>query len=352
MRRILTSNTFDGYNNTKLVLLSVWRSVIFRGMDIRHLRYFVAVAEALSFAGAARGLHMSQPPLSKRIAELEEDLGVRLFHRSSRDVSLTEAGETLLPEARAAVGAFDAAMRVARSLSPTGSRRLRIALTPDTSRDLVLDIVAQLQQREIEVHITEAPTAEQLRLLEAGEIDIGVVRHPFDSRGLWVSPTLAQPLGAVLDAAHPLAQRESLSLVELAPFPLVHFQREMAPGLYDEMLNLCREGGYTPLKILHGVRSTVALLKTEAAVMFAPERLIKRRGQSGTKELVWLPLDGSPLHWWTSVVCKASALVGTVRYATDVVAGSMQKLEAWQPMSRPTNDITARNGGGSGPGTP
>jgi len=305
-------------------------------MDIRHFRYFVAVAETLSFVKAARDLHMSQPPLSKRIAELEEELGVRLFHRTSREVWLTEAGESLLPQARNTVRAFDATMRVARSLSPSESRRLRIALPPETSRDLLLDVVRRLQEREIEVHVAEASTAEQQRLLDAGEIDIGVLRHPFDSRGLWVSAPLGQPLGVVLDAAHPLAAVPKLSLPDLSPYPLVHFQKHLAPDLYDEMLELCRVGGYVPPKILHGVRTTVALLKTESAVTFAPERLIKRRGQSGTKELVWRILEGSPMNWWTSVVCKSSAFVGFTRYATDVISASMQQHENWKPMPRPS----------------
>jgi len=103
-------------------------------LDIRHMRYFAAVAGALSFAKAARALHMSQPPLSKRILDFEEELGVRLFDRSRKQVTLTAAGEALLPQARAAVAAFDSAMRIARAISPAQSKRLSVALPPDTSR--------------------------------------------------------------------------------------------------------------------------------------------------------------------------------------------------------------------------
>src|SRR5262249_54425544 len=157
-----------------------------RPMDIRHLRYFVAVADALSFAKAARDLHLSQPPLSKRIADLEHELGMRLFERSSRRVALTAAGTRVLPHAKAAVRGFDAALRAARAIAP--SHRLRIALPPETSRSVLLEVIDRLRREHVEVDLAERMTAEQRRLLDSGEIDVGVLRHPFDARGLRVAP--------------------------------------------------------------------------------------------------------------------------------------------------------------------
>jgi DNA-binding transcriptional LysR family regulator len=303
-------------------------------MDIRHFRYFVAVAEALSFAKAARELHMSQPPLSKRIADLEEELGVRLFDRTSRKVDLTAAGEAFLPKARDAVRSFDAALREARSLSPSQSRHLRIALPPETSRSLLSGLVTRLQRDRVEVHVVEASTAEQQRLIATGEVDVGVLRHPFEKRGLRVSPPLGQALGIVIDARHPLAKMDRLRLSDLSPYALVHFQRHFSPGLYDELLDLCRAGGYVPSRILHGVRMTAALLRTESAVTLATERLLARRGEAGSKELAWRPLEGSPVHWWTSVVCRSDEYVGLTRVAVDVVSASLQQYENWVPMPR------------------
>ncbi|WP_439406551.1 LysR family transcriptional regulator [Bradyrhizobium sp. DASA03076] len=309
-------------------------------MDIRHFRYFVAVAEALSFARAARALHMSQPPLSKRIADLEQELGVRLFNRTSKRVELTTAGEVLLPQAREAVRAFDAALRVARSLSPTQSRRLRIALPPETSRSVLLEIVSRLQE-QVEVQLVEATTAEQQRLLAAGETDIAVLRHPFEKRGLRVSAPLGQPLGIVVAAEHPLTKLDKLHLSDLTPYALVLFQRHLAPGLYNELLDLCRAGGYVPRRILHCARMTQALLSTESAVTLVPERLLRRRGEAGSKEFIWRPLEGSPIHWWTSVVCRSDECVGLTRVAVDVIFASLQQHEGWVPMPRP---VSARVG--------
>ncbi|MFT3821474.1 MAG: LysR family transcriptional regulator [Rubrivivax sp.] len=304
-------------------------------MNIRHLRYFVAVAEALSFAKAARELHMSQPPLSKRIAEMEEVLGVRLFDRSSKSVTLTATGQALLPRAREAVRAFDAAVRVARSLTPAAARPLRIATPVETSRTVLLDIVSKLHREGLEVDMSEASTPEQERLLAESEIDIGVFRYPIDLHGLKISAPLAQPLGVLMGSGHPLAKRESLQLTELQPYPLALFHRHMHPGLHDEWLERCRSHGYVPPKILYGAKLMLMLLVNENAVTFVREKLLMRRGQSGTGELVWRPLEGSPILWWTSAMCRAQDWNPSTRLAMNVISQSLQEREQWVPMARP-----------------
>jgi DNA-binding transcriptional LysR family regulator len=187
----------------------------------------------------------------------------------------------------------------------------------------------------VEVHVVEASTAEQQRLIAAGEVDVGVLRYPFEKRGLRVSRPLGQALGVVIDAKHPLAKMNKLRLSDLTPYALVHFQRHFSPGFYDELLDLCRAGGYVPPRILHGVRMTAALLRTESAVTLATERLLRRRGEAGSKEFIWRPLEGSPIHWWTSVVCRSDEYVGLTRVAADVVFASLQQYENWVPMPRP-----------------
>jgi DNA-binding transcriptional LysR family regulator len=207
---------------------------------------------------------------------------------------------------------------------------------------VLLDVVNELTRANVEVNIAEAMTAEQMRLLESGDIDVGVLRYPFDARGLKISAPLRQPLGVLMHSSHPLAARASVALSELQPYPLVHFQRHFAPGLYDELLELCRAGGYAPQRILHGVRMTAALLTSESAVSLATERLLNRRGQAGTREFVWKPISGEPIGWWTSAVCRANDWDSLTRLAVGVVVNALQAHENWVPHPRPGNAARRR----------
>lgn len=308
------------------------------------MRYFVTVAQTLSFAKAARELHMTQPPLSKRIAEMEETLGARLFDRSSKKVALTSAGEALLPQAREAVKAFDSAARVARALSPAQIRPMHIAMTTETSRSVLLDVVSRLHREQIEVSMSELGTPEQERLLAAGEIDLGVFHYPFDASGLKVSPPLALPLGVLMATGHPLARRETLRLTDLEPYSLVLFQRHVHPKLHDELLEVCRANGYVPPKIHYGVKLTAPILINEQAITLVREKLLKRRGQAGSGELVWKPLEGTPIVWWTSAVCRAQDWDRRMGLAMSVISESLQQHEQWVPMPRPAGRAgTARS---------
>lgn len=298
-------------------------------MELRHFRYFLAVAEFLSFVKAARSLHMSQPPLSKRISDMEEELGVRLFDRTSKRVELTRAGLALLPHARNAVNAFDAALRQAQSQSPNRSRRLRVALPPESSRTMFTELVNRLQSARIEVEPVEAYTADQQRLLLAGEIDVGVLRHPFDTRGLRLSRPVGQALGVILNANHPLAQYERIRMSDLVAYPLVQFERRCAPGLYDDLLRLCAAEGYIPRQIFHGIRITSTLLHTEQAVSLTTQRFLRRRGTDGTREIVWRPLEGDPIHWWTSAVCREDEYSSATKTAMEIVLSTLCEKEHW-----------------------
>jgi DNA-binding transcriptional LysR family regulator len=298
-------------------------------VEIRHLRYFIAVAEQLSFSKAAQALHMSQPPLSKRISDLEAELGVRLFDRTHKRIEMTAVGLALLPHARLAVQAFDEAARAATVLLPSGARKLKIALPPETSRYVILDIVNRLSRERIEISIIEASTAEQCQLLEAAEIDLGVVRQPCVVRGLRSSYTLRQELGVLLHSAHPLATRATITLSSLQSFPLVMFPRASSPGLYDDLLRLCRVGGYTPERILHGVRMTAALLITESAVTLTTERILRRRLHGGLRELEWKKLEGEPIHWRTSTMRRSFDHDPLTALAEQVVVDALQNHEQW-----------------------
>lgn len=275
-------------------------------MEIRHLRYFVAVAEELHFGRAAERLHMSQPPLSKRVAELERELGVVLLVRTSRHVELSPEGRRLLPVAREALRAFDAVQFHGRHLAPT--RALRIGFPTDTGRDVLGELEEGLLEVGLRLEWVEATTAEQRRLLDEGRIDIGVLRLPLDQSGLWLSDPLRQELGVITAPDHPLSGDSPIALSALTGQRLLMFSRSIAPGLYDDLLAQCMESGFHPDEITEGIRSSDSLvvqreLATGAAVMFGTREWASRTGT-----FRWRPVRDGALHWDTSVACRRDAV--------------------------------------------
>ncbi|MFI7680038.1 LysR family transcriptional regulator [Actinophytocola sp. NPDC049390] len=183
-------------------------------MDSRELRYFVAVAEELNFGRAATRLGMAQPPLSRAIQQLERRMGVALFERTSRQVSLTPAGEVLLREGRRALTALSAAERRARR----AGTRLVLAMKPDSDGGLVEKIMAEYAASpapvEVEVHI--CGIGQQARLLREGEADAALLRFPHDdAEGLAYEELLTEQEVAVLPRTHRLADRPALRLADL-----------------------------------------------------------------------------------------------------------------------------------------
>ena len=189
-------------------------------LELRQLRYFVAVAEELHFTRAAERLHMAQPALSTRIRELERAAGTPLFSRSTRQVALTAAGEALLPHARAAIEAADrAGEKMERARGTEGPLRMgRVAgtQTPLTSR--VLSVFSE-RYPDVRVDPVEHDFSDPSAGLRSGEVAISLVCAPIDETGLRLEPLERRPLVAVLSERHPLAGREAIAVAELFDYP-------------------------------------------------------------------------------------------------------------------------------------
>ena len=186
-------------------------------LEARQLRYFVAVAEELHFGRAAERLGMAQPPLSRAIRELERQLGVLLLTRTTRQVTLTPAGEVLLRDARTALEAISAAGRRARHAGEA-TPRLRLALKPDIDGGLlpqILDAYAR-EQAALPVELVLGRVGEQAQTVRDGRADATLLLAPFDDRGLDYEPLVTEPFLVAMAAADPLATRPCLRLAELA----------------------------------------------------------------------------------------------------------------------------------------
>ncbi|HET6859613.1 MAG TPA: LysR substrate-binding domain-containing protein [Streptomyces sp.] len=185
-------------------------------MELRTLRYFVAVAEELHFGRAATRLHMSQPPLSRAIKQLETEVGATLFDRSSAGVALTAVGAVLLDEARALLDQADR-LRV-RVAAAAGATSLTVGILGDSSDPGAARLADAYRRRHprVEVRIRETDLTDPTCGLHAGLVDIALTRGPFDETGLTVHELRTDPVGALLRADDPLAGRDRLKLADLA----------------------------------------------------------------------------------------------------------------------------------------
>ncbi|MEV5709158.1 LysR substrate-binding domain-containing protein [Actinoallomurus sp. NPDC052274] len=272
-------------------------------MELRHLRYFVVLAEELHFGRAAERLHMAQPPLSQRIRDLERELGVTLFDRTRQRVRLTEAGALLLEHARPILEGSEAAREAMRRIRPGAAGVLRAGVPPDTVplalRTLVTTFAERVPDVLLELH--ELTTEAQLAKLREGELDVGLVRHPCDTVGLTSGPVVHRRLGVILPERHHAADHEVVRLRVLSGSPLVIFPREMAPRLYDHMLATCRDNGFLPGAIRHARNPQFV-----HGLVLAGLGVHLNEPPAGALPpgLVWRPIDEPRLTWSTSVVWR------------------------------------------------
>ncbi|MFI0451375.1 LysR family transcriptional regulator [Actinomadura sp. 6N118] len=185
-------------------------------LEARQLRYFVTVAEELNFGRAAERLGMTQPPLSRAIRGLERQLGVHLLERTTRQVTLTPAGEVFLRDARTALEAIAAAGRRARHAARPAPR-LRLAMKADTDAGLLPRILSAYQDEDaaLAVELVLGGRGEQAQALREGRADVGLLVSPFDDRDLDFEPLLTEPRVVALASTDPLADRPSLRLADL-----------------------------------------------------------------------------------------------------------------------------------------
>ena len=220
-------------------------------MELRHLRYFVAVAEELHFRRAAERLHVAQPAVSEQIRKLEAELGVRLFDRSHRGVALTDAGAAMLDEARRVLVQADVAQRAAREANERAIGRLRIGYLPDALPVEVPRLLRRFSAIAPGIRVT-LETGAARQLLEGvrdGRIDIAVTCLPAPVSGLRVVPIVEEGTVAAVPENHPCANDSKILLSGLEHTPLVQFGRAMNPAFYEGVLGACAAAGIAPALI-------------------------------------------------------------------------------------------------------
>ncbi|MCS3415692.1 LysR family transcriptional regulator [Pseudomonas yamanorum] len=220
-------------------------------MELRHLRYFIAVAEELHFGRAAQVLGISQPPLSQQIQALEQEIGARLFERTNRRVELSEAGRLFLQEARLVLAQVDKAADVARRAQLGELGELKIGFTSSAPfNSSIPQAIFAFRQAFAAVHLNlqEMSSTEVAESLVDESIQVGLMRPLPLPDSLSVVELMREPLVAVLNAGHPLVEgsERGLHLAQLAEEPFVFFPRTYGSGLYAQLLNLARDAGFSP----------------------------------------------------------------------------------------------------------
>ncbi|CAI8822688.1 MULTISPECIES: LysR family transcriptional regulator [Pseudomonas] len=220
-------------------------------MELRHLRYFIAVAEELHFGRAAQNLGISQPPLSQQIQALEQELGARLFERTNRRVELSEAGRLFLEEARLVLAQVDKAADVARRAQLGELGEMKIGFTSSAPfNSSIPKAIHAFRQRFPAVHLNlkEMSSRDVADALLDESIEVGLMRPLALPESLNVVELFREPLVAVINAAHPLAQGSDagVHMAALAQEPFVFFPRSYGSGLHAQLLSLARQAGFSP----------------------------------------------------------------------------------------------------------
>jgi DNA-binding transcriptional LysR family regulator len=273
-------------------------------MELRHLRYFVAVAEELHFSRAAQRLHVAQPAVSEQVRKLEEELGVRLLNRTKRTVSLTEAGAALLGEARRVLQQVEVARLATQEARDRTATRLRIGYLPATLPAIVPKALQRLaaSMKDIEATLEPGFGLELIAAVRDDRLDAAIVSLPAPAAGLRTTQLGYERAVAALPVSHRQAVQPAIRLDQVAPERIVVLPREASRPFYDAVIAACHDAGLAPSLVeTQGMCLEPALLAVAsgAGMGLLPESVADRYSTPGIR---FLPIDGKPPAVATAIV--------------------------------------------------
>lgn len=253
-------------------------------IDLRQFRYFVALSETLNFGRAAARLFISQPPLSRQIRQLEEQLGVTLFERTRTGVVLTAAGAAFLPQARQTLAQAQAAIAAAKAAGGAAGRAFVMGYTTVLDRSAIPDVAEALQRQfaDCRVVVKGMHSVSLVREIRNGAMDAAFIGLHTDTRGLPQETLIEEPMVVALPARHPLARKRQLGFDDLAQEPMFHFERRLNPGFYDYCQAYFDRIGFQPPRLPEPVDHHILLgmIAEGHGIGLLPASLqqVKRRG--------------------------------------------------------------------------
>jgi DNA-binding transcriptional LysR family regulator len=304
-------------------------------MDLRQLRYFVAVAEERHFGRAAQRLHMSQPPLSMQIKALERELGVELLERTSRRVALTDAGRAFLERAETILGAVEEAREVVRGAEQGTQGRLEVGFISSATLSLLPPSIRLFRERfgGVELELKELTSGQQIDALYEGGIRVGLVRLPLRAPGIRFEPVLEERLVVALPTGHALEGLDRVSLETIADLPLIFFTRQLIPGFHAQMVELFQRVGAFPKVAQHAVhlQTIVGLVASGVGIAILPSSAerISREG------VVYRALDVPDATSWMGLAWvegdDSKLVKNFVRTVREVAGGKVSDLPNTDP---------------------
>ena len=264
--------------------------------ELRHLRYFIAVAEELHFGRAAARVGIAQPPLSQQIRRLETRLGVELFHRTRRSVELTDSGAALLPAARDLLAHAGRVEQTVRRSATGTTGTIQLGFVGSAAHDLLPTLLRRFREHYPEASVVpaELSTTEQIAAIRRGSIDAGLVRIPLESHEVATLRLVEEPLVIALPDFHPLAARRRLPLSALANEPFVMWGRRRNPAFHDEVISACHDAGFSPNVVQEAgeISTIVSLVAAGLGVSLVPASMEQVRSEG----IAYRPVQGKAVR--------------------------------------------------------
>lgn len=278
-------------------------------MELRHLQYFKTVAEELHFRKAAEKLFMAQPPLSRQIKELEDELGTRLFERNNKRVLLTEAGRYFKTEVDQIFGRLEEVKHRVKQMQKTFSGDLRIGYISSVYQPQLSDVLKKMKTAFpfVKTSLYEAPSVKQIDALEKGRLDIGILRAPVHSEKLQQHSLFIDSFVIITPKDFKKYRNEKELALALKERPFIFFNRQYAPVYYDKLMEICERLGFKP-SIDHEVNnmhSIVQLVEAGLGVSIIPQTLKK---QYADMNVNFISLKGIPVTTEVVLAYKKSSM--------------------------------------------
>lgn len=262
-------------------------------MELRQIRYFQCVARELSFTRAARLLHIAQPPLSRQIKMLEEELGVAVFERLGRGIQLTEAGRYFLDQTEKMTLRLEETINATRRIGQNDRMWFGVGFVPSTLYGHMPALIRQLREmnNQVEIGLVEMTTLQQFDALKSGRIDIGVGRILLKDEEIERLVLTDEPLALALPIRHPLAHRRSVKISDILNEPLILYPARPRPSYADHVLNLFKQKGHSPViaQEVNELQTAIGLVTAGIGVSIVPESVRRLHRE----DVVYIDLDES-----------------------------------------------------------